>query len=111
MECILKKGEVMSLTAAAHHLIRVNEGYVWLTGSEDPRDYVLNRGGSFDTNGKGTLVMEALTDSAFCLGYLHAVPASTAAPMVFLAPPSLRTRQSIIKIWVAERLQKAVIDQ
>jgi len=86
----------------------VNEGYVWLTGSEDPRDYVLNRG---DTNGKGTLVMEALTDSAFCIGCLHAVPASTAAPMGFLAPPSLRTRQSIIKIWVAERLQKAATDK
>ena len=81
MECILKKGEVMSLTAAAHHLIRVNEGFVWLTGSEDPRDYVLKRGNSFDTNGKGTLVLEALTDSAFCIGCLHAVPASPIATL------------------------------
>ena len=104
MEYILKKGEVMSLTTAAHHLIRVNEGFVWLTGSEDPRDYVLNRGDSLDTNGKGTLVLEALTDSAFCL---HAVPASNSAPMTFHAEPSLRTRQSIIKIWAVERLQKA----
>lgn len=74
MEYILKKGEVMSLTAAARHLIRVNEGFVWLTGSEDPRDYILNRGDSFDMSGKGTLVLEALTDSAFCIGCLNAVP-------------------------------------
>lgn len=74
MEYILKKGEVMSLTAASSNLIRVNEGLVWLTGSEDPRDYVLNRGDRFDMSGKGTLVLEALADSAFCIGCLHAVP-------------------------------------
>lgn len=74
MEYILKRGEVMSLTGSAHHLIRVNEGLVWLTGSEDPRDYLLNRGDRFDMNGKGTLVLEALADSAFCIGCLQAVP-------------------------------------
>ena len=74
MEYILKKGEVMSLTGTAHHLIRVNEGLVWLTGLEDPRDYILNRGSRFDMCGKGTLVLEALADSAFCIGCLQAVP-------------------------------------
>lgn len=74
MEYILKKGEVMSLTGTAHHLIRVNEGFVWLTGSEDSRDYLLNRGDRFEMSNRGTLVLEALADSAFCIVCLHAMP-------------------------------------
>ncbi|MDD2310722.1 MAG: DUF2917 domain-containing protein [Desulfuromonadaceae bacterium] len=65
MEYILKKGEVMSLAAAAFPVIRVKKGVVWLTRADDPRDYFLQRGDSFDKSGEGLVVLESLSDCAF----------------------------------------------
>lgn len=65
MEYILKNREVISFTAAAHSVIRVKEGVLWLTSAGDSRDYFLQFGDKFEMNSQGLVVMEALTDCIF----------------------------------------------
>ena len=74
MEYILKKGEIMSLAAAARPVIRVKEGVIWMTRAEDSRDYFLQRGNSFAMNGEGSVVLEALADCAFDIQCPDAAP-------------------------------------
>lgn len=65
MEYILKKGEVMSLAATVFPVIRVKVGTLWLTRTDDPRDYVLQRGDSFTNSGAGLVALESLSDCVF----------------------------------------------
>lgn len=86
MEYILKKGEVMSLAAAVFPVIRVKEGVVWLTRSDDSRDYFLQRGDSFAKNGEGLVVLESLSDCAFYIQCPDAAPSQLTIRLTLAGP-------------------------
>ncbi|KAB0672444.1 DUF2917 domain-containing protein [Oryzomonas sagensis] len=70
MDYLLKKGETAAVTAApAGCSLRMDRGSVWLTRYDDPRDYVLGPGETFTVSAPGTVVIEALEDTTFTLGY------------------------------------------
>jgi len=92
MEYSLKKGEVMSLAASAGHVIRVSEGFLWLTRSEDSRDYILNRGESLFMDSNVSLVLEALTDCSLAIACPHAAPLRVTIQV--LLPGELRGGQA-----------------
>lgn len=87
MEYILKKGEVMSLTAAERSVIRVQEGDVWLTSGDDSRDYFLQRGDSFAKNGDGLVVLESLADCVFTIRSLAAAPSRVTIQLTLAGAP------------------------
>jgi hypothetical protein len=86
MEYILKKGEVIALSAAASPVIRVKEGVVWLTRAEDSRDYFLQRGDSFTNNSEGLMVLESLTDCAFNIQCPETAPHQLTIRLTFTRP-------------------------
>ena len=63
MNYLLNKGEVISLSVRSRHVVRVNEGNIWLTHSGECRDYILKQGEKRELGNKGMIVLEALTDS------------------------------------------------
>ncbi|MDD2851139.1 MAG: DUF2917 domain-containing protein [Desulfuromonadaceae bacterium] len=87
MEYILKKGEVMSLTAAERSVIRVQVGEVWLTSGDDSRDYFLQRGDSFAKNGDGLVVLESLADCTFTIRSLDAAPGRVTIQLTLAGAP------------------------
>ena len=67
MEYVLKKGEVVSLVAAAgSQKLHVVAGTIWITRA-DSRDYLLSGGSRFQIRRAETIVLEALQDAIFAL--------------------------------------------
>ncbi|MDD2734616.1 MAG: DUF2917 domain-containing protein [Desulfuromonadaceae bacterium] len=87
MEYCMKKGEVMSLTAAERSVIRVQAGEVWLTSGDDSRDHFLYRGDSFAKNGDGLVVLESLADCAFTIRSLAAAPGRVTIRLTLAGAP------------------------
>jgi hypothetical protein len=87
MEYLMKKGEVMSLTAAGRSVIRVQEGSVWLTSGDGARDCFLNRGDSFANNGPGLVVLESLADCRFTIRSLAAAPGRATIQLTLAGAP------------------------
>jgi hypothetical protein len=68
MDYTLRKGEVISMTAAgAAEALSVCAGRVWLTRAGDPRDHLLTEGDRFPLGGAGSFVLEALADATIAL--------------------------------------------
>ena len=89
MEYILKKGEVMSLATAVFPAIRVKEGVVWLTRTDDPRDYFLQRGDSFAKSGEGLVVLESLSDCTFDIQYPETAPSPLTIRLTLTGPEKI----------------------
>jgi hypothetical protein len=89
MEYILKKGEVMSLEAAVTPVIRVKEGVVWLTRTEDTCDYVLQPCDSFVRNGAGSLVLESLSDCTFDIQCPDTAPCQLTIQLTLTGPQKI----------------------
>lgn len=68
MDYLLKKGETVSIaTGPACCSLRMCSGTAWLTRYDDPRDYFLRPGETFAISATGTVVVEALEDTALSL--------------------------------------------
>ena len=68
MDYMLRKGEVVTMTAAgAAGAFAVRKGLIWLTRAGDTGDYLLTTGEGFQLGGKGTYVLEALADATITL--------------------------------------------
>lgn len=79
----------MSLSATVFPVIRVNEGVVWLTRTDDPRDYFLQRGDSFTKSGEGLVVLESLSDCAFDIQYPETAPSQLTIRLTFTGPQKI----------------------
>lgn len=63
----LPEGAVRSYAGHAGGSMTVLEGRVWLTEPNDPKDHVLQGGESFSFNGRGPIVVEALSHASVLL--------------------------------------------
>ena len=70
MDYLLKRGETVAVTAGSEGCsLRMDQGCVWLTRYDDPRDYFLKSGETFAVSAPGAVVIEALEDAAISLEY------------------------------------------
>ena len=68
MKYQLGKGELLTLESAGSvEAIIVRDGEVWLTRSDDTRDYCLEAGARLAVSGPCTLIVEALQPSTLVL--------------------------------------------
>jgi len=91
MDYLLKKGETVSVTAGPEGcFLRMDQGSVWLTRYDDPRDYCLKSGDTFAVRAPGAVVIEALEDAALSLEYACIGRPARATVRVGLSlPPSI----------------------
>jgi hypothetical protein len=89
MDYLLKKGETVSVTAGPEGCsLRMDQGSVWLTRYDDPRDYVLNSGETLAVSAPGAAVIEALEDAAISLEYACTGTPARAAIQIGICLPS-----------------------
>ncbi|GFE60442.1 DUF2917 domain-containing protein [Geobacter sp. AOG2] len=91
MDYLLKKGETVSVTAGPESCsLRMDQGSVWLTRYDDPRDYILKLGETFAVSTPGAVVIEALEDTAIALEYAcTGRPARTTIQIGLCLPSSI----------------------
>ena len=64
IELLLKKHQLLTLNEAQPKMaIECKEGVIWVTHSGEHQDYMLRPGRHYMPKGKGSLVIEALSDS------------------------------------------------
>lgn len=63
----LVRGQTLKVTDALGSTIRCNEGSVWITEENVPRDVVLRPGGSYQLSRKGLALVHAFGDATVAL--------------------------------------------
>lgn len=72
MRCELQKGELLTLQPGdAVASITLTAGELWITRTDDTRDYCLSAGARLEVRNGETLVLEALAPCAVLIQSLH----------------------------------------